>query len=180
MEIRDPITAAHSRQVAGLVLRVGYFMGLPEGELAEVELAASFHDIGKTAVPDEVLLKAGPLDRSEWGCMACHSEWGAELLRHLPDCAGVASIVRHHHERWDGGGYPDGLRGRNIPSPSRIIGVCDAYDAMIADRPYRRALDPIVAREKLRQGAGSHFDPDAVEALLGTLSAPPIGSVDGT
>jgi diguanylate cyclase len=170
MEIRDPITAAHAREVAGLAVRVGHFLDLPDEQLAEVELAACFHDIGKAAVPDRVLLKRGPLDRSEWGCMACHPEWGAELLRHLPDCAGVASIVRHHHERWDGGGYPDRLERREIPQASRIICVCDAYDAMVTDRPYRMALDPGVAREKVRVGAGSHFDPEAVEALLGALA----------
>jgi HD-GYP domain-containing protein (c-di-GMP phosphodiesterase class II) len=172
LEIRDPVTAAHARQVAELSSRVGHFIGITGDDLADLELAACFHDIGKTAVPDEVLLKPAPLDTSEWRTMTCHAEWGAELLRHLPGCAPVAPIVRHHHERWDGQGYPDGLARGEIPRASRIIGVCDAYDAMITDRPYRAALDPGVARSKLREAAGSHFDPDAVDALLGAIAAP--------
>jgi two-component system cell cycle response regulator len=177
MEIRHPATAAHHREVAEVVFRVGCFLDLTVDALAEVELAACVHDIGKTAVPDRVLLKPGPLDPSEWRVMACHVEWGAELLRHMPDCATIATIVRHHHERWDGGGYPDGLAGGDIPRASRIIGVCDAYAAMVSDRPYRPALDPIVARGDLRRGAGSQFDPDAVEALLGATTPGPAEAV---
>jgi HD-GYP domain-containing protein (c-di-GMP phosphodiesterase class II) len=148
-------------------------MGLSGDELSELELAANFHDVGKTAVPDLVLLKPGQLDRGEWRMMACHAEWGAELLMHLPDCKAMASIVRHHHESWDGSGYPDGLAGADIPRASRIIGVCDAYAAMVADRPYRKALRPSVARETLAGAAGSQFDPDAVAALLGGLTRGP-------
>jgi HD-GYP domain-containing protein (c-di-GMP phosphodiesterase class II) len=106
--------------------------------------------------------------------MACHAEWGAELLRNLPDCETVAAIVRHHHERWDGRGYPDGLARRDIPHASRIIGVCDAYAAMVSDRPFRPALDPIVARNELRRVAGAQFDPDAVKALLGAIAPTPL------
>jgi HD-GYP domain-containing protein (c-di-GMP phosphodiesterase class II) len=180
LENRDPVTAEHGREVAALVVRLGHFLGLPRAELAELVLAARFHDIGKAAVPDRVLLKPGPLDGAEWKCMACHPEWGAELLRHLPGCEGVASIVRHHHERWDGGGYPDGLERRDIPPASRLIGVCDAYAAMVADRPYRPALHPLAARERLREGAGSQFDPDAVDALLEALLPPPFESDGGS
>lgn len=170
MKIRDPVTAEHAREVAGLAIRVGRVLDFPDERLAELELAACFHDIGKTAVPDEVLLKRGPLDRTEWGCMACHPEWGAELLQHLPDCATAASIVRHHHERWDGRGYPAQLERDEIPQASRIICVCDSYDAMVTDRPYRRALDPAIARAQLLAGAGSHFDPDMVDALVEALA----------
>lgn len=170
IEIHNPGIAAHARDVARLVRRTGSFMGLSRAALAEVELAANFHDVGKTAVPDRVLLKPGPLDGSEWQVMTCHVEWGAELLTHLPDCAGIASIVRHHHERWNGSGYPDGLAGAHIPHASRIISVCDAYAAMLSDRPYRRALRPMAARQALTQAGGSQFDPDVVTALLGALS----------
>jgi HD-GYP domain-containing protein (c-di-GMP phosphodiesterase class II) len=170
MEIRFPETAAHAQEVAALVHRVGWFLGLPGTALAEIGLASRFHDIGKAAVPAGVLLKPGPLDQAERKLMACHVEWGAELLRHLPDCATIALIVRHHHEQWDGGGYPDGLKRDDIPRASRIIGVCDAYAAMTADRPYRPALDPQAAREELRRGAGSQFDPVAVTAVLGTMA----------
>jgi two-component system, cell cycle response regulator len=117
-----------------------------------------------------VLLKPSQLDGSEWQVMACHAEWGAQLLAHLPGCATAATIVRHHHENWDGSGYPDGLVAEKIPRASRIIGVCDAYAAMVADRPYRPALRPAVAREALIGAAGSQFDPDAVDALLRGLT----------
>jgi putative nucleotidyltransferase with HDIG domain len=165
-EVSHPETAAHAREVADLALRVGCFVGLPGDALAEVEMAACFHDIGKAAVPEQVLRKPGPLNRTEWRLMAGHVESSVELLKHLPECEPVARVVRHHHERWDGGGYPDRLAERDIPRASRIVGVCDAYAAMVADRPYRPALSPLMAREELRREAGSQFDPEAVRALL--------------
>jgi putative nucleotidyltransferase with HDIG domain len=166
MELRDPYTAAHARDVASCVPLAGQLLGLDATALEELELAARFHDIGKVAVPETVLRKPGPLDDDEREVMACHVEWGAEILRHLPDCESIARIVRHHHERYDGGGYPDGLKNGEIPVASRIIAACDAYGAMVSDRPYRRALDPSRAVEELRTGVGSQFDPDAVAAVL--------------
>jgi putative nucleotidyltransferase with HDIG domain len=166
MDLSDPATSEHSREIAGLVPQVGRVLGIRGGAAQELELAARFHDIGKVAVPDEVLRKPGPLDDYEWQLMACHVEWGAELLRHLPECETIAEIVRHHHERYDGGGYPDGLKGQQIPLASRIITVCDAYGAMISDRPYRRALPRRDALNELRDGAGEQFDPAAVAAVL--------------
>jgi putative nucleotidyltransferase with HDIG domain len=166
MELSDPATSEHSRDIAELVPRVGQLLGVTGEASEELELAARFHDIGKVAVPEEVLRKPGPLDSHEWELMACHVEWGAELLRHLPECETIAHIVRHHHERYDGGGYPDGLSGEEIPLASRIITVCDAYGAMVSDRPYRRALPHEHALAELRDGAGEQFDPDAVAAVL--------------
>ena len=175
MDLSDPDTSDHSRDIAQLVRRVAARFGI-EGEARDqLELAARFHDIGKVAVPEAVLRKPGPLDSHEWRLMACHVEWGAELLRHLPECQTIARIVRHHHERYDGGGYPDGLKGQQIPLASRIITVCDAYGAMLSDRPYRRALGPERARDELRAGAGRQFDPEAVAALLSMEAA---GEVD--
>jgi putative nucleotidyltransferase with HDIG domain len=169
LDLSDPYTSEHSRDVAGCVPRAGRLMGFSGTDLEELELAARFHDIGKIAVPLELLQKPGPLDESERSVMACHVEWGAEMLRHLPDCEPIARIVRHHHERFDGGGYPDGLRDGEIPAASRLIAACDAYDAMMSDRPYRRALAPHRAVEELRHGAGSQFDPDAVAAVLQSI-----------
>ena len=166
MDLSDPATSEHSRDIAELVPRVGDMLGVRGEAAEELELAARFHDIGKVAVPEEVLRKPGPLDDREWQLMACHVEWGAELLRHLPECGSIARIVRHHHERYDGGGYPDGLRGDEIPLASRIITACDAYGAMISDRPYRRALPRRDALNELRDGAGEQFDPAAVAAVL--------------
>jgi HD-GYP domain-containing protein (c-di-GMP phosphodiesterase class II) len=122
-------------------------------------------------VPEAVLRKPGPLDESERAVMACHVEWGAELLRHLPGCEGIAQVVRHHHERYDGGGYPDGLRNGQIPLASRIIAACDAFGAMTSDRPYRPALRKRQAIAELRDGAGSQFDPETVDALLAEVAA---------
>jgi putative nucleotidyltransferase with HDIG domain len=166
MDLSDPATSEHSRDIAQLVPRVGRLLGVTGDDCEELEMAARFHDIGKVAVPEKVLRKPGPLDSEEWQLMACHVEWGAELLRHLPECESIAHIVRHHHERFDGSGYPDGLRGRQIPLASRIITVCDAYGAMVSDRPYRQALSHDDALAELRDGAGEQFDPDAVAAVL--------------
>jgi HD-GYP domain-containing protein (c-di-GMP phosphodiesterase class II) len=169
MEVHNPAIAAHARDVARLARRTGSVMGLTGDALAEAELAAHFHDVGKTAVPDRVLLKPGPLDGGEWRVMTCHAEWGAEMLRHLPDCGTAAAIVRHHHERWDGSGYPDGLVGGEIPVASRLIGVCDAYSAMVADRPYRAALPHDDACKAVARTSGAQFDPEAVDAVLEAL-----------
>ena len=166
LDLTDPETSEHSRDIAELVPRVGVAMGVEGVDSQELELAARFHDVGKVAVPEAVLRKPGPLDAQEWRVMACHVEWGAELLRHLPECESLARIVRHHHERYDGGGYPDGLKGEEIPLASRIISVCDAYGAMITDRPYRRALPREHAIKELKEGAGGQFDPAAVAAML--------------
>jgi putative nucleotidyltransferase with HDIG domain len=181
MDRADPDTSRHGVHVAELVPQVGRLLGISGPELEELELAAEFHDIGKVAVPTELLRKPGPLDELERQVMACHVEWGAELLRHLPDCETIAEIVRHHHERFDGAGYPDGLKGCEIPLASRVIAACDAYGAMISDRPYRRALDHDHALQELADGAGSQFDPDAVAAVLhvaeGSETAARIGAI---
>jgi HD-GYP domain-containing protein (c-di-GMP phosphodiesterase class II) len=166
MELSDPETSAHAHDIADLAPEVGRLMGVQGDAAEELELAARFHDIGKVAVPEEILRKPGPLTDHEWQLMACHVEWGSELLRHLPDCQSIARIVRHHHERYDGRGYPDGLEGDDIPLASRIIAACDAFGAMITDRPYRRALPPRHALDELRGGAGAQFDPGAVDAVL--------------
>jgi putative nucleotidyltransferase with HDIG domain len=172
MDFADPQTSEHSSDVADLVPLVAGVLGLSDKDIEEIELAARFHDIGKVAVPAEVLRKPGPLDELERELMACHVEWGAELLRHLPDCGAIAHIVRHHHERFDGRGYPDGLTGGDIPLGSRIIAACDAYGAMISDRPYRPALAEERAVDELVQGAGTQFDPRAVAAVLRVVRRP--------
>ena len=129
-------------------------------------MAARLHDLGKIGVPDVILHKPGRLTAGEWDVMRKHPVWGAEALASVPGAAGVAAAVRGHHERWDGGGYPDGLAGEDIPVASRIIAVADAWHAMTSNRSYRRALDEEHARQELRDGAGTQFDPVAVKALL--------------
>ncbi len=166
MDANDPATAEHGREVAALVRRVGKLLGLDREALDELDLAARFHDIGKTAVPGEILHKEGPLAEQEWRVMKRHAEWGADLLMHLPGCDTLARIVRHHHERYDGAGYPDGLSGDQIPLASRILAACDAYGAMTANRPYRAALPHRRAISELEECSGRQFDPAAVRAVL--------------
>ena len=166
MDMRDRRTANHSEDVVRLALRVGYFMHLEPASLLELEFAARLHDVGKIRVPDAVLHKPGPLDRDEYEVICCHSAWGAETLAGIPGLQAVAAVVRFHHERWDGKGYPDGLSGARIPLASRIISACDAYAAMTADRPYRQALDREHALDEVLAGAGTQFDPVVVAALV--------------
>ena len=134
-----------------------------------VRHGALLHDVGKLAIPNEILHKPGPLTDAEWLVMAEHPVIGERILRRTPQLGHLAPIVRHEHERWDGGGYPDGLADMSIPIGSRIILACDAYNAMITTRPYRDAMSDAVALEELRDKAGTQFDPQVVEALLETL-----------
>jgi HD-GYP domain-containing protein (c-di-GMP phosphodiesterase class II) len=127
------------------------------------------HDIGKVRVPESILNKPGPLTDEEWAVMMTHPEVGEHILRPIQSLNAILSIVRHHHERWDGGGYPDKLSGRAIPLGARIVAVCDAYRAMTEDRPYRKALSTAEARKELHEGAGTQFDPDCVEAMIRAL-----------
>lgn len=166
MAMRDRATASHSDDVLELAVTVGALLGIDEPSLLELEFAARLHDVGKIRVPDAVLLKPGPLDQLESDVIRCHPTWGADTLARIPGLEAVATIVRYHHERWDGGGYPDGLRGELIPLASRIIAACDAFGAMTSNRPYRDALVTERAIAELCDGAGSQFDPAVVEVLL--------------
>jgi hypothetical protein len=165
MDLRDRRTAAHSEDVAVLARTVGEMLQLEQPALVELEFAARLHDVGKIRVPDAVLNKPGPLDPEEREVMRCHSAWGAETLSGVPGLEVVATLVRFHHERWDGRGYPDGLTGACIPLASRIIAVCDAFGAMTCDRPYRAGVSASQALDELRSGAGTQFDPAVVDAF---------------
>jgi diguanylate cyclase (GGDEF)-like protein len=169
VDLHDSYTAHHSEKVVELACKVGRRLGLDPNTLIELEFAARLHDLGKIGVPDRILQKPGNLGDSEWEVMHQHPIWGEEILKRIPGLANVARIVRAEHERWDGQGYPDGLRGDEIPLSSRIIFACDAYHAMTSDRPYRPALEPQVAQRELLATAGSQFDPAVVEALMEAL-----------
>ena len=169
VDMRDDYTGEHSEEVVRLAMLVGGRMRLGDAALAELEMAARLHDVGKIGVPDAVLRKDGPLDEAEWDIMRQHPEWGAQMLRRMPGLKRVSRIVRHAHERWDGDGYPDRLHSDDIPLESRIIFACDAYQAMTSHRPYRDAMRPWVAVSELREGAGGQFDPDVVDVLVGAL-----------
>jgi diguanylate cyclase (GGDEF)-like protein len=176
LEARDGYTGEHSDDVHDLSVAVAQRLGLDTRATAEVEAVALLHDIGKIGIPDQVLHKPGPLTGEEWSLMREHPVIGERILRPLPGLSTVATAVRHEHERWDGGGYPDGVAGDEIPLASRIVLACDAYHALVSDRPYRRAMRPEHARTELRANAGTQFDPAVVDALLACLEDPqPVG-----
>jgi putative nucleotidyltransferase with HDIG domain len=170
MEVRDAYTALHEEAVAELAVAIAAELGLDPARQRMIRYAALTHDIGKLAVPNEILHKPGPLDDHEWEIMRRHTIVGADMLARIPFFEDVVELVRGHHERWDGGGYPDGLAGDDIPVGARILCVCDSYNAMITNRPYRAAMTPAAALQELRRCTGRQFDP-AVVAAIGRVLA---------
>jgi HD-GYP domain-containing protein (c-di-GMP phosphodiesterase class II) len=169
VEAKDEYTASHEQQVADLAERVAVRLGSPAARARDVRYAALLHDVGKVAVPSEILLKPGALSDAEWITMKSHAAVGGELVARIDAFAHLAPAVRASHERWDGGGYPDGLAGEEIPLAARIIAACDTYDAIVTDRPYRAASTPAQAHAELEHVAGSQLDPGVVTALLDEL-----------
>jgi two-component system, cell cycle response regulator len=167
---REPDLRAHVADVSSLAVRVGQRLGLAYEELEELRLAAELHDVGKLAIPDVVLQKAGALDPTEWGFIHSHTLIGERILSTAPALRPVGAIVRSTHENWDGTGYPDGLAGEAIPLAARIIAACDAYSAITSDRPYRAARMPEDAVAELRRCAGGQFDGHVVELLCAVLA----------
>jgi len=162
----DADLSDHVNDVAELVGAVGRRLGLGDAELVEVRRAAALHDIGKVAIPDAILHAPRPLDADEWQYMRKHTIIGERIIGGAPELRGVGLIVRSSHERYDGGGYPDGLVREEIPLGARIVAVCDAYHAMITDRPYRLGRSPREALEELERCAGGQFDPAVVAAFV--------------
>ena len=167
IDTRDVGTHAHSRRVRGYSLVIARAHGVPEAGLRDLEHGVLLHDIGKIGIPDAILLKPGPLTPAEWTIMRRHPEIGRQVIEKIPFLRGAVPIVYHHHERWDGTGYPLGLRGEAIPLEARIFAVADALDAMTFDRPYSRAISFEAARDEVRRCAGTHFDPAVVDTFLG-------------
>jgi HD-GYP domain-containing protein (c-di-GMP phosphodiesterase class II) len=166
---RDPHLGAHACDVAEAVAIAAQRLGLRGARVRQVRLAAELHDVGKLAIPERILNKPGPLDDDEWRVMQTHAEIGGRILGCVRALAPVAALVRAHHERHDGTGYPLGLSGERIPLGARIIAVCDAYDAMTTQRVYNRPVAPAVALQRLRESAGTQFDPTVVEVVCETL-----------
>ncbi len=166
---REPSLHDHVCDVGVLASEIGRRFALNSEQLDELRRAAELHDLGKLAVPDQILNKPGPLSDSEWALMRQHTVIGERILNAAPALRPVARLVRSSHERWDGDGYPDGLAGEEIPLGSRIIAACDAYDAMVSERAYDKARSPEVAIAELVANAGTQFDPQVVEALSAHL-----------
>ncbi len=171
LESKDSYTAAHSRAIGDNSVAVGAMLGLEGDELRMLRYAATLHDIGKLAIRHEILNKPGPLDAAERAEIEQHTVIGQRILEPIEFLAPIRPIVRHAHERWDGRGYPDGLAGEAIPLGARIVFVCDAYDAMTTDRPYRKAMAATEAQRELREGAGRQFDANVVDALIEVVGA---------
>ena len=166
LEARDEYTSSHARWITDTSIEVGKALGLDTQSLKRLELGALFHDIGKIGIPNDILQKPGPLTDEEWVIMKKHPEMGEKILEPIERLADVRPIVRACHEHYDGGGYPDGLEGDDIPVEARIILVVDAYHAMTTDRPYRAGLPSEEAIRRLRESAGTQFDPRVVDALI--------------
>ncbi|GAA5448075.1 hypothetical protein Ddep01_01835 [Deinococcus depolymerans] len=162
----DPYTRDHTQQVQASALILAGTLGWDAGALEDVRLGALLHDIGKTAVSDTILRKPGRLTDAEFQAIAQHPVIGAHMIAGFPALAPARPFVLHHHERWDGRGYPDHLGEQDIPVQGRLLAVVDAVDAMLTDRPYRQALSIPQVTEELLRGRGHQFDPDMVEAFL--------------
>jgi HD-GYP domain-containing protein (c-di-GMP phosphodiesterase class II) len=169
VEAKDDYTACHGEDVALLAERVALRMQLSSAQARDVRYAAMLHDLGKVAIPSEILLKPGPLTDEEWVTMRSHAAIGGELVGRIDAFAHLAPAVRASHERWDGGGYPDGLARKKIPLAARIIAACDTYDAIITDRPYRPARSTSEACAELSRVANTQLDPSVVAAVLSEL-----------
>jgi putative nucleotidyltransferase with HDIG domain len=166
VEARDPYTAGHSQRVRRVALAIGRELGLTAPQLGTLATSALFHDVGKIGIPDSILTKAGALDPAEAAVMREHVERGAEIVSKVSSFQGSVAAIRYHHERWDGLGYPDGLRGAEIPLEAAIVGLADAWDAMTTHRPYAHGLSLNEALLQVRAGRGKQFSPTVVDAFL--------------
>ena len=171
IEADDEYTGQHTQDVVELTVAVADRLGVDEETRRAAEFGALLHDVGKVAIPNEIINKPGPLDDEEWAIMKTHTVEGQRMLERVGGLlARVGVVVRASHERYDGGGYPDGLAGEEIPLAARIVSACDAFNAMTTDRSYRKALSLEIAIAELRDNAGTQFDPDVVEALVAVAS----------
>jgi putative nucleotidyltransferase with HDIG domain len=166
VEAKDPYTAGHSKRVHDISLQIGLRLGLGEAELDALRYGALFHDIGKIAIPDAILTKPAALTDEEYEVMKTHSLEGARIAAKFGRLRESVPVIRHHHERWDGRGYPGGLAADRIPRAAAIVGLADAWDAMTTERPYSAAMSHAAALEELRLGHGTQFAPEVVDAML--------------
>jgi putative nucleotidyltransferase with HDIG domain len=177
VDARDHYSGQHSMAVALLAQNLAQTLGLDRAETLLIALGGRLHDVGKVAVPDDVLQKPGRLSANEWEMVRQHPSVGADIVGRVPSLRAIAPLIRGHHERWDGTGYPDHLAGEQIPLGARILGVAEAFCAMTSDQVYRQAMDVERARSEIQRRAGTQFDPAVAEAmgkiiLFGILPAP--------
>lgn len=173
VDAKDPSTAGHSKRVEQIAVRIGRELEFDPSRLELLRLGALFHDIGKLAVPDAILLKPARLTRQEFELIKRHCNDGARIVDRFGPLRPVVSIVRHHHEHWSGAGYPAGLEGEMIPIEASIVGVADSWDAMTTNRPYKEMLSVEEAREEVKRCSGTQFRPDVVDALISALEQDP-------
>jgi len=166
LELRDMETEGHTRRVTEMTLRLARAMGMSEAELVHVRRGALLHDIGKIGIPDSILRKPGPLTEEEWDIMRQHPVYAYEMLLPIAHLRPALDIPYYHHEKWDGTGYPRGLKGRQIPLAARVFAVVDVWDALLSGRPYRPAWPEEKATEYIREQAEKHFDPQVAEAFM--------------
>ncbi|HHW57921.1 MAG TPA: HD-GYP domain-containing protein [Clostridia bacterium] len=169
LEAKDVYTQGHSQRVCKLVTQIVYKMGIEGKEAEDIITAARLHDIGKIGIRDEVLNKPGKLTDQEFAEIMDHPVMSYEIINKMKAMENIAKIIRHHHEKYDGKGYPDGLKGEKIPLGSRIIAVADAFDAMTSKRPYRDSFTMAQAIEELKKNAGTQFDPKIVDAFISVI-----------
>ena len=174
-----PATASHSQRVARLAANLAAAMGLSPEDLEAVVTGALLHDVGKLGVPEELLQKQRPLSMDEWALLRRHAEAGEAICRPLAMATRLGPIIRHHHERWDGRGYPDGLAGDAIPVGARVVAVVDAFDAIVQDRPYRPARSAHEALAEIRAGCGSQFDPAIADRFIVEFALDEVASAGG-
>ncbi len=171
VDAKDHYTYGHSKKVAQSAIALAEALDLPPPKIATIRATAMLHDIGKIGIPDGTLTKPDRLTDEEWKLLKTHPQMGAQIIRHVPDLANCVPGIQHHHEHWDGTGYPSGLSGENIPLDARIIAIADAYAAMTSIRPYRKAMSPQNAIEELRRSAGTQLDPKLTELFVTVTEA---------
>ncbi len=173
IEEKDEYTRGHTGRVTEYSLLIGKRLGLSNDEIKTLELSALLHDVGKIGIPDSILRKPGRLTDEEYAVIKSHPLRGVKILEPIENIRHILPGIRHHHERYDGKGYPDGLKGKKIPFYARIIAVADAFDAMTSDRPYRKGLPIEIARKEIEENRGTQFDPECADAFLRELDENP-------
>lgn len=171
LDLKDLATGVHSSRLTTWAVTIAKLLGLTADETRQVEIAAVLHDLGKIGIPDEILKKASRLTLEEQTIMRKHPEYGWAVMKHIPGCQNASLLILHHHEMWDGRGYPAGLKGEDIPLGARIIAITDAFDAMTSDRSYRKAMSTERALTTLERFAGTQFDPTIVAVFAEFIRA---------